>query len=189
MQKNTSLSDKLQQHEFEYRAGAWEEMESLLNAATPITQNNRTLSIHKWLKYLGVAAVMGAIVFFYNNTKQESVTKHNDISQEKMPDIATPNDTPIKVTELQNADEIATEQSETKAMGIKKSANTNKLSSTNTNKVSTESSLKTHQSSQNDGYAEPVDDSKVYRENKNHKHAHQITDENSKAPAASDLHH
>lgn len=188
MEKNTSLSDKLQQHEFEYRAGAWEEMESLLNAATPITQNNRTLSIHKWLKYLGVAAVMGAIVFFYNDTRKESVTKQNDISQEKMPEVSNPNDTPINVTAVSNEDKTASVQLETKAIGEKKNANTNKLSSAMLHKLSAENSVNAHQS-QNNSYAEPVDDSKVYRENKNHKHAHQVTDENSKAPAASDLHH
>lgn len=187
MGQNSSLKNKLDQHQFDYRPGAWESMESLLDASLPIPNVPKSSKLFtKWFRWLGAAALVSVIAFlgFNSFNPQKDVVK-----------------TPIKPTEQvidnqvntpENETAVSTNQIEKKSNSAKNNGKieNNNFSSKNVvtpNEYQTISP--TIQSKKSVQHAEPVDDSKVYRENNNHKKPHQHIDEQGKAPAASDLHH
>jgi hypothetical protein len=191
MGQNSSLKNKLDQHQFDYRTGAWESMESLLDAAAPLPKPKSTRLFSKWLGWLGAAAVFACITFWGLH-----IFKTQEIVTSPAPSL-------IEQGMEQKQNEVSSTNSVVPAP-----ANTNKVEKKsdtfkesdglNNNKTSTtpaitpkeyQSVSPNHQVKKSSQHAEPVDDSKVYRENSNHKKPHQHIDEHSKAPAASDLHH
>ena len=179
MEHPSILKDKLSQHEFEYRAGAWENMEAMLDAS-PVPTSKPSFS-SKWFKILGVAATVGVLAYFgFNNRDTQSEVKEQvaptftqPIMEEKQ-ETKTPEQT--KATKPMSSPSPVVSEKKTPTIRTEKN-------------IPTEySAPASSQNTKNHQIAEPVDDSKVYRENKNHKNPNHITDEHSKAPAASDLH-
>lgn len=190
MEQGSILGQKMAQHEFEYREGAWEQMDSLLNAAAAPTATAKVFSLSKILKYVGVAAMIGAIAYIGISSKDEQKAVPNNAP------MAAPAVTPTITEETQPKASQNEQTLITKAKKERIQDNNNTNGNTiyqvpmQTPKAYEQSN---HASSANNHkkneHPEVVDDSKVYRENKGMKNAHlHISDENSKVPAASDLH-
>lgn len=185
MGQNSSLKNKLDQHQFDYRPGAWESMESLLDAAAPVSNLPKSPKlISKWFRWLGAAAIISTLSFWGFNTfspKKDAVNS-NIIQNEQTIDNQE------NITKIVSP--TSTNKAETKGNTAKKNEpiENNNFSSKsviipNEYQVVSPSS----QTKKSVQHAEPVDDSKVYRENNNHKKPHHHIDEQGKAPAASDL--
>lgn len=187
MGQNSSLKDKLEQHQFDYRPGAWESMESLLDTSLPSAKVPKSSNLFtKWFRWLGAAAVISALTFWGFNSSSSQKDIENSASSPTEQTLDKQSNT-TEATPLN-----ATNKVEKKANVLKENdkVQNNTFSSmpaTTPNEYHTVSPANVTKKSVQ--HAEPVDDSKVYRENSNHKKPHHTLDEQGKAPAASDLHH
>jgi hypothetical protein len=182
MEQHSIIKDKLSQHEFDYREGAWEKMDTLLAAATPPAspQLAPRSSFSKWWKMLGAAAVVTGILYVAVSTTTPTPLEWAG-SFTAQP--ARPLETPSVPQENKTftAPKIAKSTAE----------NPNNLPidepQLTTQQVFSIPFVDSHkENKKKEHIAEPVDDSKVYRENKNHKNPNHIIDEHSKVPAITD---
>jgi hypothetical protein len=184
MEHNSTLREKLAQHEFDYPEGAWEKMGTLLDAATPTAPKAFSSRFPRWFKMAVAAAAVSALFFTLTSTAVhyplEWVGGFN--AQPTTPVTITPTES-SKTLENEAKTLPATpmtskENTTTKAMD-KRAAPENEVITNATApivEVPKEKPKKEH--------AAPVDDSKVYRENKNFKNPNHITDEKTKVPSA-----
>jgi hypothetical protein len=190
MEQRSILSEKLQQHEFEYRGGAWENMEALLdNVATPSMPTSKPAMFSKWLKLLGAAAVIGtfATIAFIGSKGDENTPSIPLAAPSQQMTVPSKVEQGENVVNQENVNEKRTLSASQKTTQKDKKEVENDLIIPK--EYQTQSVVPQLHPKAAQPHAEPVDDSKVYRENKNYKNPHLIINEHSKAPAASDLHH
>ncbi len=182
MEHQSILREKLSQHEFEYRGGAWENMEALLDSAVPLAAAKPVSVVSKWLKLLGAAAIVGAVTFWGVSQSNEQKTAQPAVNQPP-----TTLETPT-ISEPEKATSV--KQSVAKPMlSVSPKAVSEPTVSPSPVVVPQEHNTTTaKQHNSKTEHPTPVDDSKVYRDNKNYKKPNLIHDEHSKPPAASDLH-
>ena len=180
MKQHSIIKNKLSQHEFDYREGAWEKMGTLLAAATPTPQLVARTSFTKWWKILVAAVVATGILYVAINSTSPAPLEW--VGSFRATPVA-PSQTPAALLETKTT----SESKATKALDV----NPNNLpiteSALTTEQVFSIPFIDTHKDKiKKEHISEPVDDSKVYRENKNHKNPNHITDEHSKVPAITD---
>jgi hypothetical protein len=181
MEQHSIIKDKLSQHEFDYREGAWEKMGTLLAAATPppTPQLVPRSSFAKWWKMLGAAAVVSGILYVaISPTAPTPLEWVGSFTAQPTKPLETP-PVPLetKNTEIKSAK--ATTDNPHNLPIDEATLTTQQVFSIPFVDSHKENKKKEH-------IAEPVDDSKVYRENKNHKNPNHIIDEHSKVPSITD---
>lgn len=179
MEQHSIIKDKLSQHEFEYREGAWEKMGTLLAAATPpaTPQLAPRSSFSKWWKMLGAAAVVTSILYVaVSPTTPAPLEWVGSFTAQPTRPLETPS-VPTENKEAISSKTVKSNADNPNNLPIE----TPELT---TQQVFSIPFIDTHkESTKKEHIAEPVDDSKVYRENKNHKNPNHIIDEHSKVPA------